>query len=133
MDPVEEGILDRFIARRLLRGTFFTDVGLGTASGGWYVLDAVCVEGLEPELEPIKLREKWWQTLKDRVRGHDVWIIEVKRKLNMEALGQILNYSYHFPKTYTHVRLKGKCVVCEEGDKSVEESCQYYGVKVFVI
>jgi hypothetical protein len=67
MDPEEERILKEFVDKRMLKGTFFMDVGFGT-DDYMGVADAVCVERLEPDVEPRILPSRWWRALLDVMR-----------------------------------------------------------------
>lgn len=71
----------------------------------------------------------------------ETWIIEVKRRLNPSALGQVLVYQVLWEKDHEippeekeeklqKLRLG---ILCRYSDKLVEIACEKYGVKVFLI
>jgi len=132
LDPEEEEILKRFVNSKRIKGTYFMDVGVGFKGGEYGIVDAVCIENFEPNYEPRILPSKWWRILLDRIRGRDVWLLEVKKRLNFEAIGQILTYSLYFPKVW-NVSVKGRGIICEEVDEALEEVCHEYQITVFPI
>jgi hypothetical protein len=131
MDPGEAEVLERFANKGALRGTFFTDVGLGT-DDFWGVVDAVFVEGLDPEREPRILASRWWKTLLDEIRGRGkgVLVIEVKRELNYEAIGQAIVYRQLFPRVWG-LPVIGSAILCEEASPTLEGVCRANGIQVF--
>jgi len=70
------------------------------------------------------------------------WLIEAKRKLNWDAVGQILCKKIMFEEDYnikTQERLSGKKkeirigICCEKTDETIEQCCMLLGIEVFVI
>ena len=57
----------------------------------------------------------------------DTWILEVKEKLNMEALGQILTYDF-----LTHRKHK-LGVVVREGDDRLTDVFRHYNIQIFEV
>jgi len=132
MNPEEKEILKRFINTGKIKGTYFIDIGAGGIEAEPFIADVVCVEGLEEELEPRILRSKWWHKLKNKIEGRYVWVFEVKKELNFEAIGQILVYSYYIPLRW-NVLLKGKAIICDKTNKSLEEVCKKLSINVFEV
>jgi len=64
------------------------------------------------------------------VVGETAWVIEGKRKLNYEAVGQVNVLSYHFSRDYPHFSVR-KAIVCEESDPLIEEYCEKFNIAVF--
>ncbi len=64
-------------------------------------------------------------------KENEIWLIEAKRRLNFEALGQVLTYK----KLYEHEILSSKNIklgiVCKETDVEVEEACKSERIEVF--
>lgn len=63
----------------------------------------------------------------------EIWLIEAKKKLNYEALGQILTYQklYHlYLRSSKNVKLG---IVCEETDPDIEAVCKEHNIYVFVL
>jgi hypothetical protein len=133
MDPEEEGILKEFVDKRVLKGTFFMDVGFGT-DDYMGVVDVVFVEGLEPDIEPRILPSRWWKALLDvmREKMKKVILIEVKEELNYEAIGQIIVYRHVFPKVWGFPVL-GSAIVCRVSNKTLEGVCSLNGIHVFKV
>lgn len=65
------------------------------------------------------------------VIGNTAWIIEGKRVLNYEAVGQVNVYSYLFSKDYPQFSIR-KAIVCKESDPLIEQYCREFDIKVFV-
>ena len=60
------------------------------------------------------------------------WIMEGKEKLNYEAIGQVLTYSYLFSIDYPQFKIK-KAIICQENDPLLEEVCKNIDIEVFVL
>jgi len=98
-------------------------------------IDLICVEDVEgPLLRPTP--EEWLE-LRRKLKGCNVWLFEVKRVLNAEAVGEILINEYLFRKDNPEINVAGKGIICWEiGPPSsalVKDACEAYGVKVFTI
>ena len=63
-----------------------------------------------------------------------MWVVEAKKRLNFEALGQVLVYGELYERYRLHRDSKPLklAIVCLESDLEVERACSKYGVKVFV-
>jgi hypothetical protein len=133
MDHEELKILKEFVKRGILKGTFFTDIGLGT-DDYMGIIDAVFVESLEPEYEPRIMKSKWWRILLDEIKrkAKKIMIIEVKTSLNHEAIGQIIVYRYLFPKVWGFPTVDA-AILCKESTKTLEEVCRVNNLFVFKI
>lgn len=63
----------------------------------------------------------------------EIWLIEAKKELNYDALGQVLTYK----KLYLHKVPPSKDlklgIACEGGDSEIEAACKSEGVQVFVL
>lgn len=63
----------------------------------------------------------------------EIWLIEAKKKLNYEALGQVITYKtlyLHKVPPSKEVKLG---IVCEGGDSEIEAACKSKGVQVFIL
>ncbi|MFQ6061842.1 MAG: hypothetical protein ACE5J9_01525 [Methanosarcinales archaeon] len=60
------------------------------------------------------------------------WILEVKKELNMESLGQVLVYKFMYSKENPEKKVKAG-IVCLKSDPDIYEVCTEYKVKVFVL
>jgi len=58
------------------------------------------------------------------------WIIEAKKRLNYEAVGQVNVLSYLFSRDYPQFSIK-KAIVCEETDPLIESFCKEFNIQVF--
>jgi hypothetical protein len=133
MDHEELKILKEFVKRGVLKGTFFTDIGLGT-DHYMGIIDTVFVENLEPEYEPRIMKSEWWRILLDEIKrkAKKIMIIEVKTSLNYEAIGQIIVYRYLFPKVWGFPTVDA-AILCKESTKTLEEVCRANNLFVFKI
>lgn len=62
----------------------------------------------------------------------EIWIIEAKKALNFEALGQVLTYEELYKQQFLPCKNINLAIVYEEGDPDIEQACQSKGVKVFI-
>jgi len=127
----EAKILMDFVETNTLEGEFYTRVPL---CDGHIRIDALCVEGVKSQY-PISVYGKLKQLrrLLLKSRRASAWVLEIKEKLNFEALGQILVDMYYFPKEYSNIAVKGYGILCEESDEALEAVCKHHRVKVFKI
>lgn len=63
----------------------------------------------------------------------EVWIIELKIKLNHTALGQILVYKELFLEDYPEYSNVKMAIVCHESLFLIESVCKKFGVEVYII
>lgn len=63
---------------------------------------------------------------------NEVWIIEAKKELNYEAIGQVLTYSDLFSLDYPCLKIR-KAIICEKSDPPLENTCKKREIEVFVI
>lgn len=109
-------ILDAFINSGMLKGEFEREVKVGkkifTAEGGTFdwrkSVDLVCKSGKE------------------------TWILEGKRRLNYEALGEVLTYAVLYGEDHHGVAVK-KGIVCGPLDDELLKACKFYEVTVFQV
>jgi len=127
----EAEILIEFVRYDVLKGYFSTRVPI---FGGHIRIDVVCVLGEKPKY-PISVegRLEILRKLLRKLRGVSAWVIEIKDKLNFEALGQILTDNYYFPIEYPNIRVEGYGILCTETDEALEAVCKHHGVKIFNI
>jgi len=142
MEGREVDLLWRFKRSGKLSGWFIREVPVGLSVRGRppMRIDAICVEGdpprfltLEDRIPTARDSNVWTRVLRSTLQGRSVWILEVKRELNAEALGQILIYEYWFKKDNPDIHVKGKGIICERRTRLIEEVCRKYSVKVFVV
>ncbi|RLI92011.1 MAG: hypothetical protein DRO95_03220 [Candidatus Altiarchaeales archaeon] len=107
----EKELLYRFIATKRIRGKWMREVPINRLNGKdpWenclgFRIDAVCI-ALDGTL----------------------WLIEVKRELTRELLGQILTDSY-----LVHSKHR-KAVIVDEVDQQMEEIFRHYNIEVFEV
>jgi len=67
-----------------------------------------------------------------RNREKIAWIIEGKKKLNYEAVGQVNVLSYLFSRDCPQFSIR-KAIVCEESDALIEEYCKKFDIAVFCL
>jgi len=62
-----------------------------------------------------------------------VWVIELKGKLNFEAVGQVLVYMDLLEEDYPELKEIYIGVACFETDDRIELTCKKLGIKVFIL
>jgi len=92
-------------------------------------VDAVCL----PNRLILNARAHDWIEYAKDFAEEEVWLLEVKNKLNTDALGKILVYNELFAKDNPKVRILGLGIVCKKTDVLIEKVCKKYGVEVFVV
>jgi len=65
-------------------------------------------------------------------REKTAWVIEGKKKLNYEAVGQVNVLSYLFSRDCPQFPTR-KAIVCEESDTLIEEYCKKFDIAVFCL
>lgn len=66
--------------------------------------------------------------------GKEVWVVEIKPKLNYEAVGQAIVYSDLFEEDHPELGTpKVAIVVCDYGDPLIENTLRKLGIKVVVL
>ena len=63
--------------------------------------------------------------------GNTAWIMEGKKKLNFEAIGQVNVLSHLFSKDYPQFYVR-KAIVCEEKDPLIEDYCKEFDIEIFL-
>lgn len=107
----EKDILLRFIDRKILRGRYTREVPINRLNkegrdthGFFWRIDATCRDAF-----------------------NRLYLIEVKKELNRELLGQILADSFFVKEKHRRV------VVVDEADERMKELFHHYDVEVFVV
>lgn len=145
----EEEILELFVRKKILNGEYFTEipVGMGTKEerdSGIRRIDAICVTS--PLHEPsdsflglvkhVTLQSSLGYNLRSArqmLKGKSVWILEAKRRLNAEVIGQAITAKELFALDYPDVRIVGLGVIVEESDDLLSKVCHNLGIDVFQI
>jgi hypothetical protein len=151
----ERMLFDEFKASGLLKGTYVTGVHVGfrqmakeTQDEGVRPLfpkeiDAICVEdenfrgGLSftgrwdlLHLELSQRAKAPGQDVQQSLAGKSVSLLEIKRKLDCDALGKIFVYNDLFLEDNPSVSIKGRWIVCHETDRLVEHVAKRQGINV---
>jgi len=103
-------------------------------SGSSHKVDAVCIEtgSLGLILEPIGV--DGWKSIREHYKGRGVWLIEVKKRLNAEQLGQLLiNRDLFMQDNREYFTIRGLYALCEEGNVLLEPIFRKYGITVYVV
>ena len=58
------------------------------------------------------------------------WILEVKKELNFEAIGQVLTYKELYKEDNPEAEVK-LGIICDKFNKIIGDTCKDYGIKVF--
>ena len=66
-------------------------------------------------------------------RGSDVWIIEIKDRAGMSAIGQLLTYRELYFKRFGFGRVTGLIVVAESTDPDVVEVLARFKIRIFIV
>ena len=116
----EASILERFIKSGVLKGKFEREVRVGRRI-------------FEEEIEGRKAVFDWRKSIDAVCHSEgETWILEVKRPLNYEALGEVIVYSVLYKNTHPSEKVR-LGIVCEEVDGEIAEACDNNGVSVFQI
>lgn len=151
----EEKLLREFIEQKMLPGVFLRRIPVGWATSppdlpSWRKeIDAVFLHVEDPA--PRQLDGLVWESRFSldhravlrrpfkkikKVLGSlqgEAWIVEVKRKLNAEAVGQVLINAYLFTQDYPKLTICGKGIICEVSDELIQPVCEAHGVQVFAM
>lgn len=100
----EKELLDRLIKERLGKGKAKFEVGVG-----------------RKQIDMVFEQE------------NEIWLVEAKKSLNCEALGQVLTYEKLYQGQFPPKKTLKLGIVCEVGDSAIEEACRSKGVKVFIL
>jgi len=122
-------ILDMFIDAGYIKGKYTREVRLGPM--------------IRKILKYRNITEYTYQTAKATLEKridaictteNEIWILEVKNKLNPASLGQVLTYAEIYPKFYkTDGKKIRKGIVCLQSDPETQKVCEKYHVKVFLL
>ena len=63
------------------------------------------------------------------IEGQDITLIEVKKKLNFTAIGQVLAYAVLVKKSY-HPNEIQKLIICHEKDQDLLSTLEKYGIEL---
>jgi hypothetical protein len=97
-------------------------------------IDVLCIENINIKF-PISVLgdlDKLQKHLKS-LRGYSGRIIEIKEKLNFEALGQIMTDIFYFPQEYPNIPIKQYSILCKYNDDCIERICTRHGISVITI
>ncbi|MCC6019113.1 MAG: hypothetical protein LM601_08780 [Candidatus Verstraetearchaeota archaeon] len=136
----EENLLNDFINRGVLKGWFIGEFPIGRKRlgkmgidyrVGKFYIDMVCVEGIYGR-KPMRFDFRYEEFIMKEIEYKWVWLLEAKRELNAESIGQILIDKYLFPEDYPQIRIKGLGIICRKADEVLKEICGKMGIEVFV-
>lgn len=126
----EKRLIERFIRSGKLEGNFKKEDRVGRrrmkyASEKAHSRD-LFVEGKESG------EEQYYYRRVDAVCEIDecVWILEAKKELNNQVIGQVLVSDFLYQEDYPQKETR-KGIICESGNEVLEEVCEKYGIKVF--
>lgn len=63
--------------------------------------------------------------------GQDFWVIEVKPRANMYAVGQVLVYTRLFAQEYVSTGQVISVIVCNNSDEDLQDEFEDFGIMVF--
>lgn len=108
-------------------------------------IDAIFVEGnnllnefsslgINFRSEPLRnIKLGSMRNILKKLKGKNIWILEVKKRLDASAMGQILIYSYHFSKDHPEIKIKGRGIICKQSDLLIEPVCKELDIEVFKV
>lgn len=63
--------------------------------------------------------------------GEDFWVVEVKPRANMYAVGQVLVYTRLFAQEYVTTGQVISAIVCSTSDEDLQDEFEDFGILVF--
>lgn len=66
-------------------------------------------------------------------RGAELFIIEIKDRASMAAIGQLLTYRELYNKKYGYDRVSGLIVVAESTDPDISEVTARFNIRLFIV
>lgn len=63
--------------------------------------------------------------------GDDFWVIEVKPRANMYAVGQVLVYTRLFAQEYVTTGQVISVIICNNSDEDLQDEFEDFGILVF--
>lgn len=67
------------------------------------------------------------------VRGGETYIIEIKERASMAAIGQVLTYRELYEQRYGLGRISGLVIAAESVDPDIKKVIEKFGIKIFVV
>jgi hypothetical protein len=127
----EARILIEFVNSRKLRGYFYTRVPI---RGGRFRIDVVCVKGEEPKY-PISVYGKMQGLRQNLLKLREVraCVMEIKKRINFEAVGQIMVDKIFFPLDYPNIGVEEYAILSRGKDEGLEEACKYSGIQTYYV
>jgi len=115
---VEEEILSELISSNVLQGDLKSQVKIGTR------IHKLMVGGTETEFD--------WRKRIDAVcyTANEEWVIEIKKRLNYEALGEVLTYATLY-REQNPSKIVRAGIACREIEEELLLACKKLGVTVF--
>lgn len=116
----ETSLLDKFIGSGVLKGNFKREVKVGKNIG-------------EVKYGLINYTFDYRKSI-DAIcyTDNEVWILEAKKKLNYEALGEVLVYSNLYKQEHPEKEIR-MGIICGEIETEILEVCKVYGITVFEV
>lgn len=66
-------------------------------------------------------------------RGNQIWLIEIKDRASMAAIGQLLTYRELYYRKYGYGTVEGLIVVAESSDPDVAEIIERFGIRLYIV
>jgi len=97
--------------------------------GKGYVPDYIKEENIRRMAEAItKLRI---DAVIERV--DEIWIIEIKEKASLSAVGQLITYSNYYTKEFKPMKPVNVGVICDYFNPSIIDICEQYSIAIFKV
>lgn len=95
--------------------------------------------GIETPEEPESKPAKQWKDLTRKRIDVVGWnrdfatIIEVKKRVGLPTLGQVLGYRYLYRREYPDVSLKPLLIICSQIEKDDSDVLHHFGIQYIVV
>ncbi|MBA7522558.1 hypothetical protein ES705_14677 [subsurface metagenome] len=117
----DKGVWERFILKypdRFDTVDYDIHVGSGIETPG------------EPESKPA---EQWQELTRKRIdvigwKNNNATIIEVKKRVGLPALGQILGYLFLYRREHPNIHLFSPLIVCSQIDRDDSDVLRHHGI-----
>jgi len=137
--PNEEELINAFINKGILKGWFLGQVPIGrkrleqrgiTHKRGRFYIDLICVEGVHGK-KPMRFDPRYEDFILKEIKYRKIWLLEAKKELNAEVIGQLVIDRHLFPEDYPHFNIKGLGIICKISDEILEDICRRMRITVF--
>lgn len=91
------------------------------------------IPGFTPVLQAMATRITQKRIDVVAARGAETYIIEIKERASMAAIGQLITYRELYEKRYGHGRVTGLIIVAEHVDPDIRGVIEKFKIKLFLV